>query len=111
MKVAPALLALLVSVGACGGQEATSNSAGQLDEAAAQSDPAAAAAMENAIDNGANAQEALEAGGNAQAATVPQPTTTPERATGAKPHAPGDPVPPPQTEATPQQGAAKGSNQ
>jgi hypothetical protein len=101
MKIAPALLALLVAVdlAACGsgGQQGARNSVEQLDEAAAQSDPAAAQAIEAAADNGATPQQALEAGANAQAATLPPAThpTPGSGAVGAKPHAPGDPVPPP----------------
>jgi hypothetical protein len=111
MKAAPlALLAIFaIDLAACGsgGEQAATNSTEQLDEAAAQSDPAAAQAIEDAAANGANAQEALAAGGNAQAQTLP-PAHTPTPGTGgagAKPHAPGDPVPPPQTQSTPQQGA------
>ncbi len=113
MKAAPALLVLMVALdlAACGSgeQKGAQNSVGQLDEAAAQSDPAAAQAIEAAADNGATTQQALEAGANAQAATLP-PTThpTPEGGpAGAKPHAPGEPVPPPQTQSAPQQGAPK----
>ena len=109
MRAAPALLALIVvGLAACGGPEPATNSVEQLDEAAAQSDPAAAEAIEDAVENGAGPQEALEAGGNAQAATLPeQPMPTPEAGAGAKPHAPGDPVPPPQTKGTPQQGSGQ----
>lgn len=112
MKAAPLALLLLVAVdlAACGGAEQQpTNSVEQLDEAAAQSDPAAAQAIEDAAANGASPQEALQAGGNAQAQTVPQgqPQIMPMEngATGAKPHAPGEPVPPPQTQSAPQQGS------
>nr|WP_295370018.1 hypothetical protein [uncultured Sphingosinicella sp.] len=111
MKAAPlALLALVaIDLAACGGggQQQATNSTEQLDEAAAQSDPAAAQAIEDAAANGANPQEALQAGGNAQAETLP-PQTQPTPGAGkvgAKPHAPGDPVPPPKTQSTPQQGS------
>jgi hypothetical protein len=98
MKAAPALLALIVAfdLAACGSQQPATNSVEQLDAAAAQSGPAAAEAIEDALDNGAGPQEALQAGGNAQAETLPRPTPPSESAAGAKPHAPGDPVPPPQ---------------
>lgn len=110
MRAAPALLALILAVdlAACGSPEPATNNVEQMDEAAAQSDPAAAEAIEDAVENGAGPQEALEAGGNAQVATLPQqPMPTLEAGAGAKPHAPGDPVPPPQTKATPQQGSGR----
>jgi hypothetical protein len=80
MRAAPALLAsIIVGLAACGSPEPATNSVEQLDEAAAQSDPAAAEAIEDAVDNGAGPQEALEAGANAQAATVPpEATPTPQ---------------------------------
>jgi hypothetical protein len=109
MKAAPlALLAIFaIDLAACGsgGEQAATNSTEQLEEAAAQSDPAAAQAIEDAAANGANAQEALAAGGNAQAQTLPPANNPSPGGAGAKPHAPGDPVPPPQTQSTPQQGA------
>jgi len=103
--VLPAYLALA----ACGGSEPATNSAEQLDEAAAQSDPAAAAAIAQAAENGASPQDALAAGGAAQANTVgwAQPVGSGGTGAGAKPHAPGDPVPPPQTTGSPQRGAAE----
>ncbi len=117
MKAAPlALLALVaIDLAACGsgGEQGATNSVEQLDEAAAQSDPAAAQAIEDAAANGATPQEALQAGGNAQAATVapgqPQAMPTQGSVTGAKPHAPGEPVPPPQTQSAPQQGSGNSS--
>jgi hypothetical protein len=76
-------LIVAVDLAACGSPQPATNSTEQLDEAAAQSDPAAAEAIEDAVDNGAGPQEALQAGGNAQANTVtadpaPTPTPTPE---------------------------------
>ncbi|WP_340316486.1 hypothetical protein [Rhizorhabdus argentea] len=73
MRSAP-LLGLLV-LAACG-NDANDNVAARLDNAAAQSDPAAAAVLSNAADDlrandsadpAAEAQNALQAAGNAQA--------------------------------------------
>jgi hypothetical protein len=105
------ILLPLLALAACGSSDPASNTAERLQEAAEQSDPAAAEVLENAaaqIDDqnaaapagapGSAAQEALEAAGNAQAATVQTGggnTATPGPPPGAKPHAPGDPVPPP----------------
>jgi hypothetical protein len=101
--VLPAYLALA----ACGGgTEQATNSPEQLDEAAAQSDPAAAQAIEDAAANGASPQEALAAGGAAQANTVAG-QQSPNMGAGAKPHSPGDPVPPPKTRSTPQLGGTQ----
>ena len=58
----PALLLLA----ACGSNEAPTN----LEAAADQSDPAAAAVLENAAEMGLNGQEALSAAGEAQAGTT-----------------------------------------
>jgi hypothetical protein len=101
----------LLLLAACGGggdqgpEGANKADAEQLEEATSQMDPAAAAAVENAMDNGASPQEALSAGGNAQAATVGPAQQPADSSKGAKPHAPGDPVPPPKvdTEAPKQQ--------
>jgi hypothetical protein len=81
-----ALLPLALALGACGQQ---SDSAAALENAAEQSTPEAADVLRNAAEQGANVQEAMQAAGNAQADTVAPPSQ------GAKPHAPGDPVPPP----------------
>lgn len=107
MKIRFALPFCLALAACGGGSDPATNSIDQLDEAAAQSDPAAAEAIEQAVENGAGPQEALAAGGAAQAETVtgPQPTGSGVTGAGAKPHAPGDPVPPPQTRGAPQQGA------
>ena len=82
MKSIATLPALLLLAACGGGSEATST-ADKLDQAAEQSDPAAAAVLENAADQaresgtntalgapGSPAQDAMNAAGNAQAATV-----------------------------------------
>ncbi|MEA3053361.1 MAG: hypothetical protein QOG72_2264 [Sphingomonadales bacterium] len=83
----------------CGSNSSAENDAAALERAAEQSTPEAADILRNAADGGANVQDALQAAGNAQAAGPP-----PTR--GAKPHAPGDPVPPPQVRT----GEAAGGN-
>ena len=104
-------LSALIALAACGGQHSPAgNSAEALEQAAEQSDPAAAAVLENAADamregnvqDPAAAQQALEQAGQAQvqAGGGGQPQKAPDPA-GAKPHAPGDPVPPPQTRSAP----------
>ena len=102
MKQLAPLIAL-IGLAACGGGEtAVENTAAQLENAAEQSDPAAAAVLENAADqvleqnSTAPAQGALEAAGNAQAPRPQGPQAAPPSRQ-AKPHAPGDPVPPPKT--------------
>jgi hypothetical protein len=55
------VIPLLILAAACGQSQES-----QLEAAANQSDPAAAAVLENAAENGMNPQEALEAAGNAQ---------------------------------------------
>jgi hypothetical protein len=93
------LLAAAAAVAACS-QTPAENTADQLEEAAEQSDPAAAAVLENRADqvleqnSTAPAQGALEAAGNAQVGGTNAGTMAPP-AQQAKPHAPGDPVPPP----------------
>ena len=57
------VLSSAILLAACGGQ---SNEA-QLEEAANQSDPAAAAVLENAAENGMDPQDALQEAGNAAA--------------------------------------------
>ena len=107
--------AAIALLSACG-----SNTSSKLEEAAEQSDPAAANVLldqANAIeeqgdsgslsDPNSPAQQALEAAGNAAAQTAPAQPQQPAPATGAKPHAAGEPVPPPQVEAAPPQGAPK----
>jgi hypothetical protein len=94
------ILAAAVTLAACGGPDnAVENTAASLDNAAEQSDPAAAAVLENRADqvleqnSTAPAQGALEAAGNAQASGNAGPMAPPAQQ--AKPHAAGDPVPPP----------------
>ena len=86
---------------ACGGNgNAVENAADELDNAAEQSDPAAAAVLENRADqvreqnSTAPAEGALEAAGNAQSAGGEAGSPAPPSRQ-AKPHAPGDRVPPP----------------
>ena len=57
------VLSSAILLAACGGQ---SNEA-QLEEAANQSDPAAAEVLENAAENGMDPKEALQEAGNAAA--------------------------------------------
>ena len=105
MKAAATLLALL-ALTACGSGDGTTDATtDQLNEAAAQSDPAAAAVLRNAAEemeggNAQVAQQALQDAGNAQASS-PGNAAAPAEANssmGAKPHAPGDPVPPPKVD-------------
>ncbi len=100
--VAAAALALA----ACGGSTEADNTAAALEEAASQSTPEAAAVLENAAEQiqeqnvtapisqpGSPGDQAMKAAGQAQAkagAATPAPPSQ-----GAKPHAKGDPVPPP----------------
>ncbi|HEX8443686.1 MAG TPA: hypothetical protein VF631_08570 [Allosphingosinicella sp.] len=102
MKAGFAFPFLLLLAGCGGGQDAPTNSIEDVEEATTEMDPAAAQAVEQAIDNGASPQEALAAGGNAQAGTVSGPQAPADSSKGAKPHAPGDPVPPPKVDAQPQ---------
>ena len=97
---------LLAPLPACGGGgDAVENTAAQLENAAAQSDPAAAAVLNNRAEevleqnSTGPAQGALEAAGNAQLqSTNAGPMTPPKQ---AKPHQPGDPVPPPKVQPQP----------
>jgi hypothetical protein len=109
--LAPAfVLAAALSLAACGGQSQAENTASALEEAAEQSTPAAAAVLENAADEireqnvtapigqpGSPGQKAMEAAGNAQVKAKAAPAAPPSQ--GAKPHAKGDPVPPPKVKA------------
>ncbi len=90
---APAILLASLGLAGCGGGQ--SNEAAALENAAEQSTPEAADVLRNAAEQGANVQEAMQAAGNAQADTPAPP------AKGAKPHAPGDPVPPPKVHVAP----------
>jgi hypothetical protein len=99
IRIATLALSLTALVACGGGGDAVENTAEQLENAAAQSDPAAAAVLNNAADqvleqnSTAPAQGALEAAGNAQVqSTNAGPMQPPAQ---AKPHAKGDPVPPP----------------
>ncbi len=84
---------LALTLAGCGGNSAADNNAAALEAAAEQSTPEAADLLRNAAEQGANVQDAMQAAGNAQAeADRPQPAPPTQ---GAKPHAPGDPVPPP----------------
>ena len=87
MKIAALTPFALLFLAACGQQSADQAA---LENAAEQSTPEAAAVLENAAEQGANVQEAMQAAGNAQAGAAQAPP-----AQQAKPHAPGDPVPPP----------------
>ena len=88
MKLVP-VVAFLALAG-CGQDGAADNNAAALERAAEQSTPEAADVLVNAAENGTAVQDAMQAAGNAQAGAVAPP---PQQ--GAKPHAPGDPVPPP----------------
>jgi uncharacterized membrane protein YccC len=100
MKFTAALpAAALLVLAACGGGSQSDQTADRLEEAAEQSDPAAASALENSAESiregetGANAQEALQQAGNAQAATV-QPQQAPPSMQ-AQPNRTGQQIPPP----------------
>jgi hypothetical protein len=104
MKKLPFALAAPLALIACGQNGAAGNNADALEQAAEQSSPEAAEVLRNAADQGANVQDAMQAAGNAQAAAGAAQTAPPQQ--GAKPHAPGDPVPPPKIPA----GGAAGGN-
>ena len=104
-----ALPASLLLVACGGGQDAPKNSVEAVEEATTQMDPAAAAAVENAIDNGASPQEALASGGNAQAATVGQPQQPADSSVGAKPNRGGQQVPPAKIDTEKQRGEPGGA--
>jgi hypothetical protein len=86
MKLVP--LIALVALAGCGQGGSADDNAAALERAAEQSTPEAAEVLRDAAENGAAVQDAMQAAGNVQAAQAP-----PHQ--GAKPHAPGDPVPPP----------------
>jgi hypothetical protein len=94
MTRVPMALAVPLLLAGCGQDSAADNNAAALDRAAGQSTPEAEDILRNAADSGANVQDALQAAGNAQAAAAQPP---PQQ--GAKPHAAGDPVPPPKVPA------------
>lgn len=89
MNRVPFALAVPLMLIGCGQNSAADNRAAALERAAEQSTPEAAEILRNAAESGANVQDALQAAGNAQVPTEAPPQV------GAKPHAPGDPVPPP----------------
>ena len=99
--------ALAIGLAGCGQQSPVENKAELLEEAAEQSTPEAAAVLENAAEQGANVQEAMQAAGNAQVAGQAKTPAPPVRQ--AKPHAKGDPVPPPKVK--PAEEAATGEDQ
>jgi hypothetical protein len=111
MKIAPALaLAAALGLAACGQQSPAENTAAALESAAEQSTPEAAAVLENQAEQireqnvtapigepGSPGQQALQAAGKAQAQnSAAAARQAPPPPKGAKPHAKGDPVPPPQ---------------
>lgn len=109
-KVRVGAVLLFLALAACGRQTPADKTADQLDQAAEQSDPAAADVLENRADAiRANetaspstlnmaVQNAMESAGNSQARTVDRQTPTPPSSRQAVPHGPGDPTPPPTTE-------------
>jgi hypothetical protein len=111
IRSAPAfVLAAAFSLAACGGQTEAENTAAALEEAATQSTPEAAAVLENAAERieeqnitapisqpGSPGQQAMQAAGQAQAKAAAAPVAP--KSQGAKPHAKGDPVPPPKVPA------------
>ena len=81
----PYILAALLSLSACGGAGPAENTADRLEEAAEQSNPAAAEVLEDAADEieagnvespDRAAQQALERAGNAQAPDAGPPPGT-----------------------------------
>jgi hypothetical protein len=110
IRTAPAFVAAAAfALAACGGQSEADNTAAALEEAASQSTPEAAAVLENAADQiqeqnvrapisepGSPGQQAMQAAGQAQ--TKAQAEPVPPKSQGAKPHAKGDPVPPPKVQ-------------
>ena len=102
-------LAAAFALAACGGSTEADNTAAALEEAAEQSTPAAAAVLENAAEQiqeqnvaapisqpGSPGDQALKAAGQAQVKAAPPTPAPPSQ--GAKPHAKGDPVPPPKVQ-------------
>ena len=81
-----AILPILLALAACGGQQSSEQA---LDNAANQSDPAAAAVLENAAENGMNPQQALEQAGRAAAGNTAE--GPPSGSVQARPNLPQDP--------------------
>ena len=79
-------LLLLFALAACGGQSDQES----LQEAANQSDPAAAAVLDNAAENGMDPQNALAAAGEAQVQNGTG-TAAPSGSLQARPNLPQDP--------------------
>ena len=112
MKLRAALpAAAFLFLAACGGGEAE-NAADRLEEAAEQSDPAAAEVLQNAADEvsagNMTAQEAMQAAGNAQAATVGDQAAPPS--VQAQPNRTGQQTPPPKIPTGPGSGEAHQGN-
>jgi hypothetical protein len=84
--VRPLTLALLVFTAGCGGQ----SNEELLQNAAEQSDPAAAAVLNNAAENGMDPQQALEQAGQA-AATTNADAGPPSGSVQARPNLPESP--------------------
>ena len=104
MKLSAAIpAAALLVLSACGGGGRADQAADKLEEAAEQSDPAAAAVLENAAENiregappanvGNAAQQAMQRAGNAQAETVLPQQAPPSMQ--AQPNRGGQQTPPP----------------
>ncbi len=99
MKATYLAFAAATALAACS-ETPAEKTAEQLEEAAEQSDPAAAAVLEHRAEqvleqnSTAPAQGAMQAAGNAQIRGSNSAPAAPESRQ-AKPHAPGDPVPPP----------------
>ncbi|HEV2078930.1 MAG TPA: hypothetical protein VGR19_03390 [Allosphingosinicella sp.] len=85
MMRALVMMSALIVLAACARESNTD----QLEQAAEQSDPAAAAVLENAAENGMDPQQALQQAGNAQAAQA-----TANVSVQARPNLPGDLNPP-----------------
>jgi N-acetylglucosamine kinase-like BadF-type ATPase len=112
MKMRAALpAAALLVLAACGGGEAE-KSADRLEEAAEQSDPAAAEVLQNAADEvsagNMSAQEAMQAAGNAQAQTVGGQAAPPSMQ--AQPNRTGQQTPPPKVPTGPGSAEAQQGN-
>ena len=92
------LLPLAFAIAGCGGDDAGDNKVEALEAAAEQSTPAAAEVLENAAEQAeegnVSIDAAMQAAGNAQVRGGTAPTPAPPQRQ-AKPHAKGDPVPPP----------------